>query len=158
MERALYEQNRFANDITPCYFEPALVAQGAEPVGAWLSMENYDKAMFIIQGGNWTNIGDTLDAQVWQANTAVGGGAKVMSLDPLEAKAITTYTSAAVDENNLWYIHVDISELDVDGGFAWIQLRLAVSAGDSVYLAAVCQRQSRVFEPVPVTNVTEIIN
>ena len=153
MERALYELNRFDNDITACYFEPQLVAAGAEPVGAWLGMANYDRAMFIIQGGDWTNIGDQLDAGVMQATSAAGAGPKAVA-----GKVITTHTSLATNENNLWYIHVDVSELDVDGGYAWIQLYVTVSAGDSVYLAAVCQRESRVFEPVPRTNVTEVIN
>lgn len=153
MERALYELNRFDNDVTACYFEPQLVAAGAEPAGAWLGMANYDRAMFIIQAGDWTNIGDTLDAGVMQATSNAGAGTKAIG-----GKTITTYTSLATNENNLWFIHVDISELDVDGGYAFIQLYVTVSANDSVYLAAVCQRQSRVFEPVPVTNVTEIIN
>jgi hypothetical protein len=153
MERALYELNRFDNDITACYFEPQLVAAGAEPVGAWLGMANYDRAMFIIQGGDWTNIGDQLDAGVMQATSAAGAGTKAIA-----GKTITTYTSTATNENNIWYIHVDISELDVDGGYAWIQLYVTLSANDSVYLAAICQRESRVFEPVPTTNVTEIVN
>ena len=155
MERALYELNRFDTDVVgaPCYFEPQLVVDAAEPVGAWLGMANYDRAMFIIQAGEWTNIGDTLDAAVWQATSAAGAGAK-----PVVGKAITTYASTAAAENNLWYIHLDVSELDVDGGFAWIQLRVDVSAGDSVYLAVVCQRESRVFEPVPRPEVEEVIN
>jgi len=94
-----------------------------------------------------------LDAQVYQATSNAGAGAKVIA-----GKAITTYTSLATDEDNLWYIHVDVSELDVDLYFAYIQLQITVSQGDSVYLAALCERESRVFEPVPVTNVTEIVN
>jgi hypothetical protein len=152
VERKLYEQNRFDSDVTACYFEPQLVAGGAEPAGAWLGMANYDKAMFIIQGGNWTNIGDQLDAVVMQATDNAGAGSKVVG------KAITTYTSLATNEDNIWFIHINVSELDVDNSFAFIQLVLTVSAGDSVYLSAVCQRQSRVFEPVPVTNVTEIVD
>ena len=153
MERALYELNRFDSDVTATYFEPQLVAAGAEPVGAWLSMLYYDKAMFIIQGGDWTNIGDQLDAGVLQATSNAGAGSKAVA-----GKTITTYTSTATNENNIWYIHVDVSELDVDGGYAYIQLYVTVSANDSVYLAAICEREHRVFEPVPVTNVTEIVN
>lgn len=153
MERALYELNRFDTDATACYFEPQLVAAGAEPVGAWLGMANYDRIMFIVMAGNWTNIGDTLDAGVMQATSNAGAGTKAVA-----GKAITTYTSTATDENNIWYIHVDISELDVDLYYAYVQLYVTVSANDSVYLAAICHRESRVFEPIPVTNVTEIIN
>jgi len=152
MERALYELNRFDNDATACYFEPAYVAQGAEPVGAWLGMANYDKAMFILLGGDCTNIGDVLTATVWQATSAAGAGAKLVA-----GKNITAYTTAATNLNNLWYISVKVDELDVDNYFTWIQLVITVSANDSMYLACVCQRQSRVFEPVPVTNVRQII-
>ena len=152
MERVLYELDRFDNDVTATYFEPQLVAAGAEPTGAWLSMLYYDRAMFMLMAGDWTNIGDQLDAQVYQATSNAGAGAKVIA-----GKAITTYTSLATDEDNLWYIHIDVSELDVDLYFAYIQLQITVSANDSVYIAALCERESRVFEPVPITNVTEII-
>lgn len=152
MERALYELNRFDTDGAACYFEPQYVAGGAEPAGAWLGMANYDKAMFILLGGNCTNVGDVLTAAVWQATSAAGANLKLVV-----GKNITAYTTGAMNLNNLWYIAVNVDELDVDNAFAWIQLVITVSAADSMYLAAVCQRQSRVFEPVPVPSVTEII-
>jgi len=152
MERALYELNRFDNDITACYFEPQNMAAGAN-AGAWLGMANYDRAMFIIQGGDCKNIGDQLDAAVMQATDNAGGGVKAVA-----GKAITTRTSTATNQNDLWFIHVDVSELDVDGGYAFIQLVITVSATDTWYISVVCQRESRVFEPVPRTNVREVIN
>jgi len=152
MERALYELNRFDNDITACYFEPQNMAAGAN-AGAWLGMANYDRAMFIILGGDCANIGDQLDASVNQATDNAGAGSKAVA-----GKAITTVTSVATNQDDLWFIHLDVSELDVDGGYAFIQLVITVSAGDTWYIGAVCQRESRVFEPVPRTNVTEVIN
>lgn len=153
MNRKLYEQHRFDSDVSACYFEPQLVAGGAEPAGAWLGMANYDKAMFVILGGDCINIGDQLDVSVNQATDNAGAGTT-----PVVGKAIATVTSLATDQDDLWLIHLDVSELDVDNGFAFIQLAITVSAADSWYLGVVCHRQSRVFEPVPVTNVTELVD
>jgi len=155
MERKLYEQNRLDVNLAglPCYFKPQLVTAGAEPAGPWLDLANYDKVMFVIMGGDCANIGDTLDALVNQATSAAGANTK-----PIIGKAITTVTSTATTQNDMWFIHVDISELDVDAYFAFVQLEITISANDTWYIAAFCLREQAVFEPVSMTRVTELID
>jgi len=154
-ERKLYEQNRLDVNIAgaPCYFEPQLVTAGAEPVGSWLDLANYDKVMFVILGGDCANIGDTFDALVNEATDNAGAGAK-----PIVGKAISTRTSTATDQNDMWFIHVDISELDVDNYYAFVQLEIDVSQGDTWYIAAFCLREQSVFEAVSMTRVREVID
>jgi len=151
MERKLYEQNRLDTTTAACLVEPQYLAAPGVSSG-WLGVQHYDKFMFVIMGGNCANIGDTLDAHVEQATDTGGTGAK-----PVVGKAITQVVSTATDQNMIWYIHLYIDELDVDGYFDSVRLVLEVSANDSWYIAAFCLREQRVFEVSPVTSVTEII-
>jgi len=152
MERKLYEQNRLDTDSVACLFEPQNMAAGAN-ASIWLGLANYDKVMFVILGGDCANIGDQLDISVNQATDNAAAGSKAIA-----GKAITTVTSVATNQNMMWFIHVDISELDVDGYYAFVQLVITVSAADTWYIAAFCLREQRVFEAAPTTNVTEIID
>ena len=151
MERKLYEQNRLDTTGQACLIEPQNLAGGVTN-SIWLGVQHYDKFMFVIMGGNCANIGDTLDAHVEQATTTGGAGAKVVA-----GKAITQVVSTATDQDDIWYIHLYIDELDVDAYYDSVRLVLEVSANDTWYIAAFCLREQRVFEISPVTSVTEII-
>jgi len=154
MERKLYEQNRFDTDSIACLIEPQILAAGTTS-SIWLGVHSYDRLMFIIQGGAANDATATLDALVRQATSAAGAGAKVIT-----GKAITQVTAGAgfATLNDLWYIHVEPLELDVNGGFSHVQLQVIVSQDDTWYISAVCQRETREYEIVPTTNVTEIVD
>lgn len=153
-EEKLYELNRFDTDTFACLVKPQTLGAGVYGT-IWLGLGAYDKVMFIIQGGVANDAAATLDALVNQATDNAGAGSK-----PIAGKAITQVVAGAgfATLNQLFYIHVDIEELDVDNGFAFAQLYLTVSTGDTWNIAVLCQRQHRVFEPVAVTYVTQLID
>ena len=154
MNRTLYEQNRLDTDAQACLVEPQVLAAGATATG-WLGVAGYDKFMFVIMGGAAAGATDTLDVQINQATSNAGANAKVVA-----GKAITQVVAGAgfATLNDIWYIHLDISELDVDNFFAFVNATITVSAQDTWAIAAFCLREHRVFEEVPTTNVTEIVN
>lgn len=53
---------------------------------------------------------------------------------------------------------MDISELDVDNYFAFVNLTITILQGRTWTIGVVPQRQHRVFEVVPRTNVTQLID
>lgn len=154
MERKLYELNRFDNDVDACLVEPQVLAAGVTATG-WLGMLYYDRIMFLIQGGPANDAAAALDVQVNQATSNAGANSKIIA-----GKAIVQVVAGAgfATLNQLFLIHVDISELDVDGYFAYVNLDITVSALDTWTVSVVPLRQHRVHEVVPRTNVTQLID
>lgn len=153
MERKLYELNRLDNDVDACLVAPQ-VFSGVTATG-WLGMLYYDRIMFLIQGGAANDATATLDVQVNQATSNAGANSKVIA-----GKAIAQVVAGAgcATLNQLFLIHVDISELDVDAYFAYVNLDITVSTDDTWYIAVLPLRQHRVHEVVPRTNVTQLID
>lgn len=154
MERKLYELNRLDTDTVPCLVEPQVLAAGVTST-AWLGMLYYDRIMFLIAGGAANDAAATLDVQVNQATSNAGAGSKVIA-----GKAIATVTAGAgfATLDQLFLIHVDISELDVDGYYAYVNLDITVSTADTWTIAVLPLREHRVFEVVPRGNVTQLID
>lgn len=87
----------------------------------WVSMKHWGNVMGIVQVGDFVATG-LLDASIRQATDGSGTGAKAIS-----GKSITQLTQAGADDNKQAIINVDAEELDVDGGFAFVSLRMTLT-------------------------------
>jgi len=154
MQRKLYEQNRFDTDSQACLLEPSIIG-GPIILIPRLSLRYYERAMFIIQGGAANDAAATLNIRALQSDTGLGGNEKVIA-----GKAITQVTAGVgfADRNDLWCIHIEVPELDVNNQFRWVTVEITVSQGDTWLLSVVCQRETRGYEPVPALSYTEIVD
>lgn len=151
MEQKLYEKNRF--DIGGvAALKPQILAAGVTTTG-WFGIAAYDKLMAIILGGVANDADATLDVSINQATDNAGTGSKAVP-----NKAITQVTAGAgfATRSDLWQIHLEVAQLDVNAGFGFIQISFTVSAQDTWYVAAVLQREEREYMPVPYA-ATEIV-
>lgn len=153
-ERSLYELNRFDMDTRSCLLEPQVLAGGLTST-IWVSLLYYDRVLFVIQGGAASAADATLDVQVNQATSNAGANSKVIA-----GKAIATVTAGAgfATLNQLFLIQVDISELDVDNYFAYVNLDITIGQARTWTIGIVPMRQHRVFEVVPHPYVTQLID
>ena len=128
-----------------------LVAQYSDSFGAgdhdtaYVSLQDYHRAVALINVGDMVQ-GATLDALLFQATDTAGTSGKAIT-----GKAITQLTQAGGDSDTLLCI-----ELDVDGGFDCIMLRLTVTDAAVEYSAWVFGLSPR-YPPVPTTNWEEIV-
>ena len=133
-----------------------LVAQYSDSFGAgnhdtdYVSLQDYHRAVILI------NVGDmqataTLDALLYQGTSTAGAGAKVIT-----GKAITQLTQAGGDSDTLLCIELQTEELDVDGAFDCIMLRLTVAEA-AVECSAWIFGLSPRYPPVPTTTWEEIV-
>lgn len=95
-------------------------AQGAGAANSgWVSVAQFQKVLAIISAGTFGSSA-TLDAKIQQATDSSGTGAK-----DITGKALTQMLAAG--GNNLQAeINLDPQELDVNGGFAYVQLSVTV--------------------------------
>ena len=133
-----------------------LVAQYSDSFGAgnhdtaYVSLQDYHRAAILINVGDMaTNA--TLDALLYQGTSTAGAGAKVIT-----GKAITQLTQAGGDSDTLLCIELQTEELDVDGAFDCIMLRLTVAEAAVECSAWIFGLEPR-FPPVPTTNWEEIV-
>lgn len=102
---------------------PSAQGAGAE-VTPWIAAAQFQKFLVLIQSGTFGANG-TLDANIQQAQDAAGTGAKAIT-----GKAITQMLAAG--GNNLQAaINLDAQELDVNNGYAYIQLSLTAGTAAS---------------------------
>jgi hypothetical protein len=151
MEQKLYEKNRFDIGGDPA-IAPQNLAAGTTTSG-WFGMYAYDKIMAICLGGAANDANATIDISINQAMDNAGTGSKAVT-----GKAITQVTAGAgfATRTDLWLIHLEVAQLDVNAGFGFIQISVTVSAGDTWYFGAVLQREEREYMPVPYA-ATEIV-
>ena len=97
---------------------PSSQAAGAATSG-WLSAAQFQKFLAIISAGTF-GASATVDAKIQQATDSSGTGAKDVT-----GKAITQMLAAG-GNNVQAEINLDAQELDVNGGFAFIQLSVTV--------------------------------
>jgi len=117
----------------------------------WLSMNNHQRAIFLIITGAMGQAG-TINFAVQQAQDAAGTGAKALT----PAKAITQLTQAGGDGDDNIIVEVRTEELDVDGAFDYIRGVLTV-AGATCTAAVFPLRGTSNYPPVPTTGWTEIV-
>ena len=119
--------------------------------GNYVSMANHQRAVFLL-GTGAMGAGATLDFQVWQATDAAGANAKIVA-----GKAIMQLTQAGGDASDALAIELRTEELDVDGGFAYIQGIFTIGVGD-VTLTGMLLLGGTNQAPVPIGNWTEIVD
>lgn len=108
------------------------ISQGVgTATSAWIDMSRFDKILAVIDAGV-LGAAATLDAKIQQATSAAGAGAK-----DITGKAVTQLTKAGTDDNKWALINLASEELDVTGGFRFVQLSLTVAAAASLVSALV---------------------
>ena len=113
----------------------------------WISLENYNHLTIVVFKGAGTG-GDDPTLTLQQATSAAGAGAKdLLIVDKYYKKqgtllstnsvggqfTLTTQTASntivgdatSAEEQALWVIEVEASELDCDGGFYFVQASIA---------------------------------
>lgn len=104
--------------------DPASQAAGTY-TSNWVSLANFHNLVALIQTGV-LGASATLDAKLQQATTSGGAGAK-----DIAGKAITQVVKASGDNKQ---VSIDLrdTELDVNGGFAWVRLSITVGTAASL--------------------------
>jgi hypothetical protein len=102
---------------------PSAQAAGAA-VSGWLPAAQFQKFLALVMAGTF-GASATIDAKLQQATDATGTGAK-----DITGKAITQLLAAG-GNNVQAEINLDAQELDVNGGFAFIQMSVTVAAAAS---------------------------
>jgi len=118
--------------------------------GAYCLVESYHRLWFELNVGEMQATA-TLDAGLMQSTSAAGAGNKAIT-----GKTITQLTQAGGDGDGLVCIELQTEELDVDGGFCYVNYYITVAAA-AVECSAVLYGCSSRYMPVPTTNWTEIV-
>lgn len=84
----------------------------------WVDMDDWDQVAAIVMVGV-TATGATLDAEVQQATSAAGAGAKSIS-----GKSITQLTKAGSDDDKQAIINVRAEELDTANSYRYVALKM----------------------------------
>lgn len=108
--------------------DPDNQAAAATVTGDWVKATGFDQFLAVFSAGVMATSA-TCIFSVQQATASDGTGAKAV-------KTATTLTQAGTDADKQVLIGIDVSELDLAGGFFWIAPR-AVVAVDTVYVSAV---------------------
>jgi len=123
-------------------------ALGAHNTG-YVSIADYHRVFAMLHVGEPAQ-GATLDLAVTQATDAAGTGAKVLTT----AKAITQI--AAADAGVYVGVEIRSEELDVTGGFVFLNVLVTAGTGTYTYSMVLFGIVSR-YEPVGVTDWQEIV-
>lgn len=156
-EDSLIERDRHDGDAVACLLAPQALGVGTIYTPT-VSTRGYDRVLFSILGGAATDATGTLNVVVQQCNTAGGGGPKVLA-GLYGTKAITAVTAGTgyATLNQKWLIEVSTEEMDVDAGFDWLRLGIAVGVAGTWLIAVEAQRSGADYEPVAHTNITQVI-
>lgn len=103
---------------------PVSQAAGTANSG-WVPMAQFQKLLALVQVGVF-GASATVDAKLQQATTSTGTGAKDVT-----GKAVTQMLAAG-GNNVQAEINLDAQELDVNGGFAFVQLSITVGVAATV--------------------------
>lgn len=127
----MYAQNVKASEQVAVLgaIDPSNQAAGTANSG-WISMAKFQKLLAIVQTGT-LGASATVDAKIQQATDSSGTGAKDVS-----NKSITQIVKASGD-NKQAEINLDAQDLDVEGGFDYVQLSVTVGTAASETAALV---------------------
>lgn len=114
------------------------------------SMENSHKCLVILTVGDMAAT-STLDMAVLESQDAAGTGEKLIA-----GKAITQLTAAGGDEHDVCFINIRTEEMDANGGFTHLRVRVRVGTAAVCFSVVVLGDIPRA-APVSVTRATEII-
>jgi hypothetical protein len=125
----MYAQNVKASEQVAILgaINPSSQAAGAATSG-WVSMADFQKVLAVVQTGA-LGASATVDAKIQQAKDNSGTGAKDVT-----GSAITQITGA---NNQQAEINLDAQQLDVEGGFGYVQLSVTVGTAASETAALV---------------------
>lgn len=148
---------RLSERIAPLVVEPADSFDAAIYDSVWVAMGTYHRAWLVANVGDMAQ-GATFDIQIRQAQDAAGtGAATIADKAGTGTKAITQLTQAGGDGDDLVGIELQTEELNVNGGFDFIGVRMVI-ANAAVEVGYVLYGESPRFAAVPVTAWTEIID
>lgn len=160
MTECLYEQLRIDGDAVASILAPQNLTAGVTPTPT-VDMSTYRRVLFVLRGGAANDAAATLDCVVHQCTQANDGGgdAKILA-GKRGTKAIAQVTAGGgfAALGDVWVLEVRAEEMDVNNAFGFLLLSITVSAADTWYLSAGSIRDVRAYEPVPTTNVTEIVD
>ncbi|MGO4154346.1 hypothetical protein [Cupriavidus sp. YAF13] len=129
-----------------------VVAPSSQAVGAltsgWVPAANFNKLLGLIQTGV-LGAAATVDAKFQQAKDAGGTGAKDV------AGAAIAQIVKATGDNVQAEINLDPQQLDVEGGFGYVQLSVTVGAAAS-FTAALLLGFTPRFAPASDANVASV--
>lgn len=145
----MYAQNVKASEQIGvlAVINPASQAAGTATSG-WISLANFQKVLAIVQTGT-LGASATVDAKIQQATSAAGAGAKDI------AGAAITQIVKATGDNQQAEINLDAAQLDVEGGFGFVQLSVTVAAAASQTAALVLGFNPR-FAPASDSNADSV--
>ncbi|MEM1345184.1 MAG: hypothetical protein AAGI34_11470 [Pseudomonadota bacterium] len=131
--------------------DPDVTPAGSVNTG-WLSLVGFHAAMALIMTGT-LGAGATVDARLQQATSASGADAK-----DIADKAITQIVKAGGDDKQA-IIDLRDTDLDIEGGFAFIRLVVTVGGATSDVGALVLGFDPREAPPAEVdaASVVEIV-
>ncbi len=116
-----------------------------------LLTENVHRGVAIIHVGVMAGTA-TLDADLEQASDTTAGTRKAIT-----GKSITQLTQAGGDGDQVVVIEWRAEELDVDGGFEYVNLEVTPASAAVIFGAQVWGVVQR-FKPVSTTNIEEIVD
>lgn len=114
-------------------------------------VENCHRVVALISVGDMAS-GATFDVDLEQASSPAAGTRKAIT-----GKSTTQLTQAGGDGNQVLMIELATEELDVNGGFEYVNLELTPGTAAVEFSAFILGYSTR-FKPVPTTNVEEIVN
>lgn len=127
---------------------PSSQAAGALTT-AWVNAANFQKFVALVQTGV-LGAAATVDAKFQQAQDSAGTGAKNIT-----GKALTQIVKASGD-NVQAEINLDAQDLDVEGGFGFIQVSVTVGTAASQTAALLLGVNSR-FAPASDFNAASVV-
>jgi hypothetical protein len=127
------------------------ISQAAATVTTgWLSMADCQAVLAVVHTGV-LGAAATVDAKLRQAQDAAGTGAK-----DITGKAVTQLVKATNDNAQVM-INCRSDELDVNGGFGFVQLSITVGTAASLISAEVFGFYHRYLPPANVATVVQIV-
>lgn len=119
-------------------------------ITAYVSLTNHPRAIFDLYVGAIAQ-GATINAQVYQATTVAGAGAKIVL-----GKAITQLTVADTNCGHV-YIELRTEELDVPGLFDCVALQVVVAGGNTTWGVTILGDADPRYQPVSTAILQEIV-
>jgi hypothetical protein len=109
--------------------DPASVAVGTVSTG-WVNVGNHAALMALI-GTGVNGTGATIDANIQQAASAAGAGAKAVT-----GKSITQIQQSVSGNNKQAIINFKTEDLDTTNGFCYVNITVTVGVAASIVGAA----------------------
>lgn len=135
----------FVEGCKPVWAAAPIDITGAGLSGDWVHLQGYRKCAVVLQTGAWA--GGTAAVTLNQATDNAGTGSKAVAFtsyylatgltsDVLTKTAVVSNTFNLSAANKLAIIEVWAADLDVSGGFGWLQVAVASPGANSDLVSA----------------------